>query len=751
MNRHLSIAALLLCAAVTVDGTAGRLAAQRPTINPRAPTPSATPRVAPAPMPRATPTPVAPRVTAPAPRVAPAPRIAPTPQAPTRVTPRAIPAPTPRTAPMPVPTRTTPFQPAPTRTVPTPVAPRSTPTVRTTPNPGFRTAPTPTPTVRTPTIPSPTRTVPSRTFPTPAVTQPRITVPTPGAVPGSTPTVRAGGLAGRYRDSTTPGLVNPSPASPRSPGVSPRTTLDPVVRDVSPRLRDLYARRDLTTRRPTDDLTPSVSQRRTDSVSGALSDRYSTRLRDDTLRVVPRSPDLTGRGAPSARTPVVAPRDPAVRVEPRTPDPTTPRLAPRNGGGVTPSVRVPSIHNRYNPPGSPGDPGTGLRDRGGNLGNPAAPGLRSSTRLQPRTAPTRSAVVPPSLGNGNGPRVNPGRRTGGFGSRYDPFAGSGISRGGGSIYHGHTYAGSRRYLNGCYHWAGHLAAFPWFHGRWGWYDFPFSWCGSWYRYYYNCNSSFALYWNSRYGLGAGVSWNWWWPNRCYLPGSYLGFTYYPDFAAGYTDWGYVPTSTVVVVDGTPPADTTVIVGADGVAGAAGEEPAAPAPEISPAQRHLDLGDFYFRRGRYDEAAESYMRALAYVPDDGSVHFVVADALFAQGDYHYAAYMIGKGLELDSGLSRADADKRTFYENPTDFDRQLATLRAYLAEKPYDAAAHLVLAYNLKFSGEPVEAVKAFARVLEIDPGNRAAKSFLEAMATPETPADGATTPEGGDGAKRDER
>ena len=41
--------------------------------------------------------------------------------------------------------------------------------------------------------------------------------------------------------------------------------------------------------------------------------------------------------------------------------------------------------------------------------------------------------------------------------------------------------------------------------------------------------------------------------------------------------------------------------------------------------------------------------------------------------------------------------------------------SYLAKQPYDAMAHLVRGYNLRFSGQPAEATKAFERLLEIDP------------------------------------
>ena len=53
----------------------------------------------------------------------------------------------------------------------------------------------------------------------------------------------------------------------------------------------------------------------------------------------------------------------------------------------------------------------------------------------------------------------------------------------------------------------------------------------------------------------------------------------------------------------------------------------------------------------------------------------------------------------------------------------------LQDKSYDAAAWLVLGYNLKFSGDPEGARRAFERVAEIDPGQEAARTFLRATAS----------------------
>ncbi|MCA8940917.1 MAG: tetratricopeptide repeat protein [Planctomycetes bacterium] len=280
----------------------------------------------------------------------------------------------------------------------------------------------------------------------------------------------------------------------------------------------------------------------------------------------------------------------------------------------------------------------------------------------------------------------------------------------------HYAAPSKAAVYGHTHWGGHYATLSFAFGfghraRWGCYSFPYHYCATLPSYYDHCWSSYGYY-GRHFGLSYyGCFWPRW--SFCWsLPlwGSYWQDPY---------DLYYSPGPSYVVVRESTPSVS--------VASAGGDEPAESLADVT--ARHLSLGDFYFEEGRYDEAAESYFRALAYAPDDGSIHFVIADALFAQGDYHFAAHMIQKGLQLDPTLVNATTDKREFYGDPKAFDAQLATLRKYLTEKPYDAAAHAVLGYNLWFSGDRAAARNAFERVREIDPANPIATAFLDDLAT----------------------
>lgn len=247
----------------------------------------------------------------------------------------------------------------------------------------------------------------------------------------------------------------------------------------------------------------------------------------------------------------------------------------------------------------------------------------------------------------------------------------------------------------------------------------------WYP-FWSCRS---YYWDHCYSDSFWCSWSqpcygnyWWYPSTTYCP-TYL----------------YVPNTVYVTEEasadsngsGNGGGSTEVVVAGGGVVGAARAVEVAPGRDdmsTTLAMKYVELGDFYFKANRFRDAAEAYGKARSYAPDDASIHFVLADAVFADGDYHYAAFLIGEGLRLDPAMASADTDKRTFYAEVKVFEAQMAALDAYLAKTPYDAQGHFVRGYNLRFSGQHTSAMAAFRRVLEIEPGHRGAAAFAAALA-----------------------
>ena len=124
-----------------------------------------------------------------------------------------------------------------------------------------------------------------------------------------------------------------------------------------------------------------------------------------------------------------------------------------------------------------------------------------------------------------------------------------------------------------------------------------------------------------------------------------------------------------------------------------------------AERYLTLGDRAFRDGRWVDAVHYYTKATDLEPDVGVLYLVLSDALFAAGDYGFAAFAIRRAISLDPDLIFSTTDKSTFYSDPESFAQQLAVLEAYLADHPMSTDARLVLALNNLFAGSPAAAIE----------------------------------------------
>ncbi|MBL8725201.1 MAG: tetratricopeptide repeat protein [Planctomycetes bacterium] len=486
------------------------------------------------------------------------------------------------------------------------------------------------------------------------------------------------------------------------------------------------------------------------TASGPKSAPTSREIYERPGKFVPASTGSGGSGGKSA-----APIDPRYRGTRPVAEGSLPRgkAVPSGGAGTDP---LPGGLQPRSGKGAAGAPPAASRYAGKPFGG-GVPG-----KIEPGASPTRGKTLNrPSSGtvlgktafnigktafNNSAPRLIPGKP----GSK--SFSGPGYlpqsrpigighhPRGWGNVgfgFYGGCWSPWNSYWDPCgYRWNS-----PWLWGS-GWYGA--AWHGSpWYWGYgsFGCSLSLwypwwwyrSFYWDTCYAdcwwyssvqpcsVGAGF---WWYPTTTYCP-TYL----------------YVP-STVVVVEepATPPATAPSSVPAvvpssePGVAGGAPApaEPEAPANRL--ARKYIELGDYYFQAGRFREAADAYARARTYAPEDATVHFVLADAAFATGDYPFAAFLIGEALRLDPSLATADADKRLFYADIRQFEAQLQQLDDHLAAKPYDAQAHLVRGYNLRFSGRSEAAVAAFQRVLQLVPDHPAARLFLQALAPAEAGA-----------------
>ncbi|MFH2001471.1 MAG: tetratricopeptide repeat protein [Planctomycetota bacterium] len=140
----------------------------------------------------------------------------------------------------------------------------------------------------------------------------------------------------------------------------------------------------------------------------------------------------------------------------------------------------------------------------------------------------------------------------------------------------------------------------------------------------------------------------------------------------------------------------------------------PNPE---AIEHLDRGAEYFRAGRYIEAMHRFRMATVAAPEFAVCRFAYAHALFALGNYDYAAFEIRKGLEMMPEWIVAGGDLKKMYDDPDDFTDQLKALNSCLELWSGDENALLVIGYVAFFSGDLYGAEQAFLELSQ--------SSFLE--------------------------
>ncbi len=260
---------------------------------------------------------------------------------------------------------------------------------------------------------------------------------------------------------------------------------------------------------------------------------------------------------------------------------------------------------------------------------------------------------------------------------------------------GYTFWDPCHAPSACSPWVGWCSPYSW----WWWnglsYAFPCWGFGA-------CYGGFGFWWGSSY---------------CNYPYA----SYYCPPPAYYT---YVVYDTVdpqpvyeeVVVQEAPPADAV----------GEGTLETKPAPVPAPGEtassdalaraagHYLTLGDRAFRDGRYSDAVHFYAKAIEYSPNDGVLHLILSDALFATGDYHYAAYALRRAFELDPRLVDSTVDKHTFYSNPGEFDTQLMLLERYVQDHFVDDDARLLLAANYLFGGRADAAIEILESPFSVD-------------------------------------
>lgn len=158
-------------------------------------------------------------------------------------------------------------------------------------------------------------------------------------------------------------------------------------------------------------------------------------------------------------------------------------------------------------------------------------------------------------------------------------------------------------------------------------------------------------------------------------------------------------------------------------------------EYTPGEA-LRLGRQFMKQQAYDRAVEALMAAVLAEPDAGLPKLLLGHALFAAGDYAYAAYAVRRAMDRIDDLGAVTPAVADLYSDAKELDRLLYRLHKNVDTHPIEADGYFLLGYFSLYSGDHKAAADALDRALRRAPGDRHAarlRDRLPAQHPQETP------------------
>ncbi|MBM3802081.1 MAG: tetratricopeptide repeat protein [Acidimicrobiia bacterium] len=121
------------------------------------------------------------------------------------------------------------------------------------------------------------------------------------------------------------------------------------------------------------------------------------------------------------------------------------------------------------------------------------------------------------------------------------------------------------------------------------------------------------------------------------------------------------------------------------------------PDKLPPDALIDYGSSFFKNADYQTAAKLFKKAIDLDQKLPVVHIAYGDSLFALGRFDEATQAILTGLEIYPKYAENPINRREFYNNPSEFDRQLRDLENYVNAHPSNLNARFLLGYNYFFT------------------------------------------------------
>jgi hypothetical protein len=238
--------------------------------------------------------------------------------------------------------------------------------------------------------------------------------------------------------------------------------------------------------------------------------------------------------------------------------------------------------------------------------------------------------------------------------------------------------------------------------------------GNWNNFNHNNNFFFFYPW---FGFGAFGLWGW----------PYYGYGY--GYGYGYPCYGYN------------------YYGNGGYGYGANYAVAAQADPTTGA--FADQGEADFKAGKYQAAARDWQHALIDDPKNGGIIMMLAQALFATGQYDEAAGATQAAMQAlpEDKWGVVVTNYSQLYGNVQDYTDQLRALEKARDAKPDNPAIRFLLGFHFGYLGYPKQAVRELDKAMTLAPKDLGSRKIREIFAAkmPDAPPPPALPPDDGNG------
>lgn len=167
----------------------------------------------------------------------------------------------------------------------------------------------------------------------------------------------------------------------------------------------------------------------------------------------------------------------------------------------------------------------------------------------------------------------------------------------------------------------------------------------------------------------------------------------------------------------------------GVANAVTPVPAttqAPAKSTD-AEVFAEKGENDFKAGDYKGAVYAWRHAVVDDPQNGVLLMMLAQGLFAIGNYDEAAGATQQAMTLisDDQWGVVVSNYRELYGKMGDYTKQLRALEKTIKDNPDDPGTRFLLGFHYGYLGYPSQAVKQLGKVIKLQPADQLAKNLRD--------------------------